>query len=79
MKIHVDAEKAKTPEKADKMFLLFFGLMDKTYEGSNHHFPLVPAFVSWIVHYWYARKRRGACQFLPCDFWGQPQPLQFTA
>lgn len=79
MKIHKDSEKAKEPEVPEEMFPLFFGLVDKTYEGGIHgNFPPVPFFVPWIVHHWHARTHRGVWRFLPCDFWRQPRPLRFT-
>jgi len=82
MKIHKDAEKHKEPEKAEEMFPLFFGLVDKTYEGGIPDFPPMPGFVQffmpWVLYYWIGRTYKGAWRFLPCDFWRQPRPLEFV-
>lgn len=61
----------------DVSFPLAFGCMDCGFEGGMHHFPPVPAFVKYVVHYWFARKHRGAWRFNPCDMWGRPRALHF--
>ncbi|KAF2759885.1 hypothetical protein EJ05DRAFT_484781 [Pseudovirgaria hyperparasitica] len=78
MDIFKRSEKAKKPAKSDEMFPLFFGLVDKDYEGGIHRFPAVPGFVYYLVRYWFARKHASSWRFLPCDFWGQRRELAFA-
>lgn len=60
MEIFQRSEKEKTPAKSDEMFPLFFGLVDKDYEGGIHRFPGVPGVVYYLGHYWIARKHAGS-------------------
>lgn len=78
MGVFKEAEKGKIPANANEMFPLFFGLVDKDYEGGIHHFPDVPWFVNYLVHYWFAWKHAGSWRFLPCDFWGNRRELLFA-
>jgi len=58
-----------------EVFPLVLGTCDKTYEGGNS-FPPLPAPVPYLIKYWFGRSHSGAWRFNPCDFWGQPVPLQ---
>jgi hypothetical protein len=62
--------------KQDKSIVppMVLGLCDKTFEGGND-WPKMPMGSSYIVHYLFARKHRGAWRFLPCDTFGKPRPL----
>lgn len=61
----------------DEMFPLAFGCMDRGFEGGRLNFPPAPAFVNYVVKYWFARKHKSVWRFNPCDMWGIPRPLFF--
>ncbi|KAI0140464.1 hypothetical protein GGR57DRAFT_520775 [Xylariaceae sp. FL1272] len=55
---------------------MVLGCADKTVCGND--FPPFPWIMPYLVKYWFAAGN-GAWRFAPCDFWGQPRPLQFLA
>ncbi|PGH07224.1 hypothetical protein AJ79_06328 [Helicocarpus griseus UAMH5409] len=57
------------------VFPTVLGCADKTYEG-GHDFPPLPWVLPYLIKYWFAAGN-GAWRFNPCDWWGQPQPLEF--
>ncbi|KAE8161322.1 hypothetical protein BDV40DRAFT_313281 [Aspergillus tamarii] len=57
------------------VFPVVLGCADKTYEG-GHDFPPLPWVLPYVVKYWFAAGN-GAWRFNPCNWWGQPKPLEF--
>ncbi|KIX09295.1 uncharacterized protein Z518_00374 [Rhinocladiella mackenziei CBS 650.93] len=56
---------------------LVFGTADRSFEGGMHDFPSVPFFVPYVIHYWFARRLRGAWRFNPCTLWRDRRELAF--
>ncbi|KAL8785858.1 MAG: hypothetical protein Q9195_008453 [Heterodermia aff. obscurata] len=56
---------------------LVFGTADRSFEGGMHDFPAVPFFVPYVIHYWFARRHRGAWRFNPCTMWRDRRELAF--
>ena len=56
---------------------LVFGTADRNFEGGMHNFPSVPFFVPFVIHYWFARRYRGAWQYNPCTMWRDRRELTF--
>ena len=69
------ATKVEDKTTLTEMFPLVLGCCDATYEGGNN-FPEVPKPLRHIIKHGFAKKHRGAWRFNPCDFMGQPRPLQ---
>jgi hypothetical protein len=59
------------------LFPVVFGCHDRTYENADN-FPPVPGIFRYLVHYYFARRHRGAWRFSPCDMWSTPRPLLFA-
>ncbi|KAI0203707.1 polyketide synthase dehydratase-domain-containing protein [Astrocystis sublimbata] len=66
LKVYQDSE--AEAGKQDKTLVppMVLGLCDKTFEGGNN-WPAMPLGSSYVVHYLFARKHRGAWRFLPSD------------
>ena len=58
------------------IFPVVLGAADKTYEGGNS-WPALPSFMPFLMNWWFSRRRKGAWRLSPCDFYGQPVPLEF--
>jgi hypothetical protein len=60
-----------------RLFPLVMGSRDVTYEGGIHHWPPIPFFVPYLVHWYFERKHAGAWRFSPSDTFGRPRALKF--
>lgn len=74
-----EAEKAATRdvslELLSNVFPVVLGASDKTYENGND-WPRLPFIMPYVIKYWFARQRRGAWRFNPCDLSGNPRALE---
>ncbi|KAF1852047.1 uncharacterized protein K460DRAFT_383294 [Cucurbitaria berberidis CBS 394.84] len=56
---------------------LVFGTADRSFKGGMHNIPSVPSFVPYVIHYWFAKRHRGAWRFNPCTMWRDRRELAF--
>ncbi|MCJ1224472.1 hypothetical protein MMC12_001117 [Toensbergia leucococca] len=76
MKIHEEYEvQVRKNIDAAKIAPLTLLNTDKTFEGGEHPYPVMPWFVPYVVKYILSRKYAGAWKFGCCDYWGQPRTL----
>jgi hypothetical protein len=60
-----------------EILTLVLGLSDRTCEGGIHDFSTVPWFLTYVMHYWFARRHAGAWRSYPSDKRSRPRALLF--
>ncbi|KAI1359420.1 hypothetical protein F5Y08DRAFT_80323 [Xylaria arbuscula] len=76
LKIYEEAEAEAGKQDKTVVPPMALGLCDKTFEGGNN-WPAMPPGSTYIVHYFFSWKHRGAWRFLPSDTFRTPRPLAF--